>query len=59
MNIDLGLIRSSLDFDARNACMIEPALEKLLHPKVFVKQFRIIVPRKPLRIPRLDYAKTK
>ena len=36
MDIDFGFVRRALDFDARDTRVIEPALEKFFHPKIFM-----------------------
>ena len=59
VNIDLRLVRRPLDFDFRNARVIEPGLQKFLDAKIFMQQLGVIMAREPFGVPRLDDAETK
>src|SRR5262249_41261727 len=56
VNVYLCFVSCSFDFDSRDAGVVEAALQKFFDPKVFMKQLRIVMTSKPLRVPSLDYA---
>src|SRR4030095_990501 len=59
VNVNLCFVSCSFDFNPRDACMVETALQKFFNPKVFMEQLRIVMTSKPLRVPSFDYAETK
>jgi hypothetical protein len=59
VNVDLRLVRGALDFDLRNARVVEPLLQEVADLDVLVEELGVFAPGVPARVPTLDDAEAK
>src|SRR5208282_458347 len=59
VNVYFGLVGHPLDFNPRDAGVIEPLLDEVAQLQILVQQLRVVVARVPSGVPALDDAEAK